>query len=152
MSTTRWVLIAVIIISASIYWKWETDRSKNRVATRNSINTDSGITESTSVASVELETIEDRKILGLEAAKRTNKYAGLFDSIGEVFHILNLVGGGLSILVVLLIPIDSTIKVVSILGLLVLMGLVYVQTSLIRGLASYFQMKANDHIIRNWDK
>lgn len=156
MSTTRWIIIVLIIAAATIYWIWETERGK-----KSALNIDPNASIATGDASEvappatgpeDFVSIEQIQSLGIEAANRTKKYAGLFETIGAIFQALNLVGGSLLAVIILFIPANASVKLISILGVLILMGLAYVQTSLIRGLASYFQMKANDHIIRNWKK
>lgn len=87
---------------------------------------------------------------GIEAAKRTKNYATLFETIGKVLQALNFVGALLLIFAVFIIPSSSLMKFIYLIGVLILWGVSYVQTALIRGLASYFQMKASDHIVRNW--
>jgi len=140
MSITRWILIVIIITSASIYWIWETNREEGR--------------EKKEIISPEYkaETLEDRKNLGFKSAKRTDKYANLFEKIGAVLQFINIIAGIIMIVAVLIVPLNWGIMAVSTVGILVLVGIAYVQTSLIRGLASYFQMKANDYIVRNWEE
>jgi hypothetical protein len=87
---------------------------------------------------------------GIEAAKRTKSYATLFETIGKVLQALNFVGALLLIFIVFFIPSSSLMKLIYLLGVLIFWGVSYIQTALIRGLASYFQMKASDHLIRNW--
>jgi len=89
---------------------------------------------------------------GNAAALRTKNYATLFETIGKFLQFLNIVAVVLLIIVVLIISTSSALKILYVIGIFTVWGVSYVQTCLIRGLASYFQMKASDHIIRNWAK
>jgi hypothetical protein len=98
------------------------------------------------------ETVEQQKEIGNAAAHRTVKYASLFENIGNVMQILNLIGACVLIAAGFFITGPGWVKFIYWVAVLILWAFSYVQTSLIRGLASYFQMKASDHIIRHWQK
>jgi hypothetical protein len=86
---------------------------------------------------------------GNAAALRTKSYATLFENIGKVIQALNLIAVIILSLAVLFIPTTSLMKFVYWVVILIAWGISYVQTALIRGVASYFQMKASDHLIRH---
>jgi hypothetical protein len=98
------------------------------------------------------ETIEQQNVIGNAAAQRTVKYASLFESIGYVLQILCAVSACLLLFVGFFISGPVWVKLVYWVAIVIFWAFSYAQTSLIRGLASYFQMKASDHIIRHWQK
>ena len=98
------------------------------------------------------ETVEQQISIGNEAAHRTVKYASLFEKIGNLLQILNVIGACVLLAAGFFIPGPGWGKLIYWVIVLILWAFSYVQTSLIRGLASYFQMKASDHIIRHWQK
>lgn len=85
---------------------------------------------------------------GRDAAERVNRYGTLFEKIGSVLQVLNTVG---AVLLVIFLVVARPSGAYFFLGLLVI-GLIwclsYLQTSLIRGLASYFQMRSIDFLER----
>ena len=85
---------------------------------------------------------------GKDAAERVNRYGTLFEKIGSVLQVLNTVG---AILLVIFLIVARPSGVYFFLGLLVI-GLIwcisYLQTSFIRGLASYFQIRSIDYLER----
>lgn len=93
----------------------------------------------------------DHVAVGLEAANRTERYATLFEKIGSVVQSLNTIGACLLLVVGFFLTGAFWVKVIYWIAILILWGFSYVQTAFIRGLASYFQMKASDHIIRYKD-
>jgi hypothetical protein len=97
-------------------------------------------------------TLSDQIKIGEEAAKRTIKFASLFESIGKVLQTLNVVSVVILFFIGFFIPDPAWLKFAFWAAVLIIWAFSYVQTSLIRGLASYFQMKASDHLIRNWKK
>jgi hypothetical protein len=97
-------------------------------------------------------TLSDQIKIGDEAAKRTIRYASLFETIGKVIQTLNVIAVVILFFVGFFIPDPAWLKFAYWAAVLVLWAISYVQTSLIRGLASYFQMKASDYLIRNWKK
>lgn len=98
------------------------------------------------------ETVEQQINIGNEAAHRTVKYASLFENIGNLLQILNVIGACVLLAAGFFIPGPGWGKLIYWVIVLILWAFSYVQTSLIRGLASYFQMKASDHLIRHWKK
>lgn len=98
------------------------------------------------------DSLDQQKKIGKAAAFRTIKFATLFENIGKVLQILNVFGACILIAVGIFISGSGWIRFGYWIGVLILWAFSYVQTSLIRGLASYFQMKASDHLIRNWKK
>ena len=97
-------------------------------------------------------TLSDQIKIGEEAAKRTIKFASLFESIGKVLQTLNVVSVVILFFIGFFIQDPAWLKFAYWAAVLIIWAFSYVQTSLIRGLASYFQMKASDHLIRNWKK
>ncbi len=88
---------------------------------------------------------------GAEAATRVQRYATLFEKIGSYAQVLNLVAALL--LVVILVSagfsgLPSEYIPLGFIGIGVIWAIGYIQTSLIRGLASYFQMRSIDFIER----
>jgi hypothetical protein len=85
---------------------------------------------------------------GKDAAERVTRYGTLFEKIGSVLQVLNTVG---AILLVIFLLVAQPSGAYFFLGLLVI-GLIwcisYLQTSFIRGLASYFQMRSADYLER----
>jgi len=85
---------------------------------------------------------------GKDAAERVNRYGTLFEKIGSVLQVLNTVG---AVLLIIFLMVARPSGAYFFLGLL-LIGLIwcvsYLQTSLIRGLASYFQMRSIDYLER----
>lgn len=97
-------------------------------------------------------TLNDYEKRGTEAANRTLKFASLFESIGKMLQVLNLVALIILFLVGFFIAEPGWLKFAFWGILIVAWAISYVQTSFIRGLSSYFQMKANDYIITHWKK
>lgn len=95
-------------------------------------------------------TIAEQILLGESATKRTLKYATLFENIGSVMQVLNTIGAIILFFVGFFISGPGWMKIVFWVAILIIWAYSYVQTSLMRGLASYFQMRASDHIIRHW--
>jgi hypothetical protein len=93
----------------------------------------------------------DIKILteskGFRAASRVMRYATLWDRIGNIFNILNIVGAIiLGLMIIFLSGFEMKFKILSLFGLAILLGITYLQISLIRGIASYFQMRSMDYL------
>ena len=95
-------------------------------------------------------TREDHIKVGDEAARRTIKYASLFETIGKVLKVLNIVSVILLFFIGFFIPGSGWVKFGYWVAIVIIWIFSYIQTSLIRGLASYFQMKASGHLVRNW--
>ena len=156
MSLTHWIIVAAIVIAFAIYWVWESKRENpvKQEARR-------GESEESALPQVEFKvrkeevisrTLEEQKQTGNAAALRTEKYSTLFDNIGNVMQIVNTVAAVILIVPGFFIPGPGWYKALYWLGIGILWAIAYVQTALIRGLSSYFQMKASDHIIRNWQR
>jgi hypothetical protein len=155
MSLTRWIIVIGLVIAFAIYWVWE---SKRENLAKN--NFQSNESEEPALPRVDVEvrkevhvrkTLVEQKKIGNEAALRTERYSTLFDNIGNVMQIVNTVAAGILIVPGFFIPGSGWIKAAYWLVIGILWALAYVQTALIRGLSSYFQMKASDYIIRNWE-
>jgi hypothetical protein len=154
MSPTRWIIVFGVLIAFAIYWVWESKREN--LAKHESRSEES---EESALPQVDAEvrkedyvgrTLVEQKKTGNEAALRTERYSTLFDNIGNVMQIVNTVAACILIVPGFFIPGSGWIKAAYWLAIGILWAIAYVQTALIRGLSSYFQMKASDYIIRNW--
>jgi hypothetical protein len=85
---------------------------------------------------------------GTDAAERVNRYGTLFEKIGSVLQILNTIGAVLLVIFLLVARPGSTYFFLGLLVIGLLWCISYLQTSLIRGLASYFQMRSLDYLER----
>jgi len=85
---------------------------------------------------------------GIEAAFRVKKYGTLWDQIGTVINVLNSVGAVILFILLLVSGLDGTMILLGIVLIAVLWGLSYLQISIIKGLASYFQMRSADYLER----
>ena len=85
---------------------------------------------------------------GIAAALRVKKYGSLWDQIGSVINILNSVGAGILFILLLVSGLEGKIILLGIVVIAVLWGLSYLQISIIKGLASYFQMRSADYLER----
>jgi hypothetical protein len=93
----------------------------------------------------EIRVLEESK--GSQAASRVMRYATLWDRIGNIFNILNIVSAViLGWLIIFLSGFEMKFKILSLFGLAILLGISYLQISLIRGIASYFQMRSMDYL------
>lgn len=97
-------------------------------------------------------TKDDEVQMGLAASIRTQRYATLFENVGTFFQYFAAVIFAISLVLVLIAEIEGLSKLAGVISICVLWAFTYLQTSLIRGLASYFQMRASDFNIRNWQK
>ena len=86
--------------------------------------------------------------VGTAAAERVFRYGTLFEKIGSILQILNSIG---ALMLVIFLLFARPGGAYFFLGLLVI-GLIwcisYLQTSFMRGLASYFQMRSIDFVER----
>lgn len=90
---------------------------------------------------------------GPRAASRVYKYGSLFESVGSVLHILNLIALVIIwISYILLVDNEMWIDALAFLAISFLAFLAYLQTSFIRGIASYFQMKASQYFENEAEK
>jgi len=86
--------------------------------------------------------------VGNAAAKRVNYYGTLFDKIGSILNVLNSIGAGVLLILLFFLDLQGLYVLLGILVIAVLWGFSYLQTSIIRGLASYFQMRSADYLER----
>jgi hypothetical protein len=85
---------------------------------------------------------------GVQAAIRVKKYGTLWDKIGSVVNVLNSVGAGILLILLLVSGLEGKIILLGVVVIAVLWGLSYLQISIIKGLASYFQMRSADYLER----
>lgn len=85
---------------------------------------------------------------GSEAAQRVFRYGTLFEKIGSALQWLNAFAAVIIIVVILIVDSPSTIKILGILFVALIWALGFLQTSFVRGLASYFQMRSADYLER----
>ena len=81
-----------------------------------------------------------------EAAKRTLKYATLFEDIGRFSQLLNSIGAVILIIVGFFLGLTTGYKLLYWLVILIYWWISYLNTSLLRGVSSYFQMRASAHL------
>ena len=86
------------------------------------------------------------KISSKDAARRTLKYATLFEDIGRFNQYFNTFIAVIAEIYIVVSKFETTFKLITFAGILILWWIFYIQTSLIRGIASYFQMKASAHL------
>lgn len=86
--------------------------------------------------------------VGTAAAKRVKYYGTLFDKIGSILNILNSIGAGILFILLFFLDLQGLYVFLGLLVIGVLWGFSYLQTSIIRGLASYFQMRSADYLER----
>jgi hypothetical protein len=86
--------------------------------------------------------------LGVQAALRVRKYGTLWDQIGSVINILNTIGAGILFIFLLISGLDGKIILLGLVAIILLWGLSYLQISIVKGLASYFQMRSADYLER----
>ena len=85
---------------------------------------------------------------GIEAALRVKKYGTLWDQIGTVINVLNSIGAVILFILLFVSRLDGTMILLGIVAIAILWGLSYLQISIIKGLASYFQMRSADYLER----
>ena len=81
-----------------------------------------------------------------DAARRTLKYASLFEDIGRFNQYFNAIAAIVLAAFIIFGEFEFILKLLYLFILLILWWISYIQTSLIRGVASYFQMKASAHL------
>ena len=89
--------------------------------------------------------------IGAEAATRVSRYATLFEKIGTIVQVLNSVAALLLVIILLsagFSGLPGEYIPLGLIGIGVFWTIGYVQTSFIRGLASYFQMRSIDFVER----
>ena len=89
---------------------------------------------------------------GIEAALRVKKYGTLWDQVGSIINILNSVGAGALIIFLFISGLGGKLILLGIVFIAVLWGISYLQISIIKGLASYFQMRSADYLERKNNK
>ena len=90
--------------------------------------------------------------IGTAAAKRVKYYGTLFDKIGSILNVLNSIGAGVLLILLFFLDLQGLYVLLGILVIAVLWGFSYLQTSIIRGLASYFQMRSAEYLEKNAKK
>lgn len=85
---------------------------------------------------------------GSDAALRVFRYGTLFEKIGSTLQWLNVSAAIIIIVVVLVVDSPASIKILGILFVGLIWALGFLQTSFVRGLASYFQMRSADYLER----
>ena len=83
---------------------------------------------------------------GQNAALRVFRFGMLFERVGSILQVLNAVSSIVLVFIVLSLEISSSMKLLGIFVIPILWGLGFLQTSLIRGLASYFQMRSSEYL------
>lgn len=137
--------------SRVLTWEWSTNFRDSKPV-ENDDDEDESIPAAVLNTVQKSATLSDQIKTGDEAAQRTIRYASLFESIGKVMQALNVIGVVILFFIGFFIPEPVWLKFAFWGAILILWAFSYVQTSLIRGLSSYFQMKASDHLIRHWKK
>ena len=92
---------------------------------------------------VTIETNQDR---GIEAANRVMRYGTLWDKIGNILNILNIIGFFILLIFVSFSGFEIKYRLLGLLILVIFLGVSYLQISIIRGVASYFQMRSADYL------
>lgn len=95
------------------------------------------------------ESLPDYFEIGVAAARRAAKYSKLFDRIGNILRIINNLASVVLLVISFFLDFSTAMRALFITIVFVVWGLGYIQMALIRGLASYFQMKASDFLIRH---
>ena len=98
----------------------------------------------------EVRSPKSNKDLGKEAANRVRQYGTLFENIGSVLQIINTIASVILCLVILIAqPRPVYLVFLCLIAIGILWCISFLQTSLIRGLASYFQMRSFDYLQRS---
>ena len=87
--------------------------------------------------------------IGFEAAERTQKYATLFENIGNVLQLLNAIAAVILLIAGLFFSGPGIMKFIYWVVILIIWAFSYLQTALIRGIASYFQMRVSDYFLQH---
>ena len=85
---------------------------------------------------------------GTDAAERVFRYGTLFEKIGSVLQIINSVAAVLLVIFLLFARLEGAYFFLGLLVIGLIWCISYLQTSFIRGLASYFQMRSADYVER----
>jgi hypothetical protein len=89
---------------------------------------------------------------GRDAAERVSRYGTLFEKIGSVLQVLNTIGAVLLVIFLIVARPEGSYFFLGLLFIGLLWCISYLQTSIIRGLASYFQMRSTDYLERRSSK
>ena len=92
------------------------------------------------------DTIESNQDRGTEAANRVMQYGTLWDKIGNVLNILNIISFFILLIFVSFSSFELKYRLGGLLILVIVLGVSYLQISIIRGVASYFQMRSADYL------
>lgn len=90
--------------------------------------------------------------LGLDAATRVRRYGTLFEKIGLILQTLNTIAALILVIFLFTLKLEGRFVLLGLLVIAILWGLSYLQTALIRGLASYFQMRSADYFEKRANK
>jgi len=85
---------------------------------------------------------------GESAALKVKNFGQLFDKIGAIASIVNNVFPGVAVLILMATEAEGEMYIFAVFLLPIFWGLGYLQIVAIRGLASYFQMRAIDFLER----
>lgn len=88
---------------------------------------------------------------GHDSAIRVFKFGTLFEKIGSILQFLNAFAALVIVAIILFVDNPTSLKLIGILFVGLVWGLGFLQTSLIRGLASYFQMRSSEYLEKNND-
>jgi hypothetical protein len=91
-------------------------------------------------------TLERALESGTDSATRVFRYGNLFEQIGKALQWINAVAAIVIALVIVVLDAPTSYKLLGILFLGLIWALGFLQTSFVRGLASYFQMRASDYL------
>ena len=83
---------------------------------------------------------------GDDAALRVFQYGTLFENVGKVLQYLNAVAAGFLGLFILFIDLTLLNTLLGLILLALFWAFTFLLTSLVRGLASYFQMKSSAYL------
>jgi len=89
---------------------------------------------------------------GHDSAIRVFRFGTLFEKIGSILQFLNAFAAIVIVAIVLFVDNPTSLKLIGILFVGLVWGLGFLQTSLIRGLASYFQMRSSEYLEKSVDK
>jgi hypothetical protein len=89
---------------------------------------------------------------GQDSAIRVFRFGTLFEKIGSILQFLNAFAAIVIAAIILFVDNPTSLKLIGILFVGLVWGLGFLQTSLIRGLASYFQMRSSEYLEESVDK
>ena len=88
----------------------------------------------------------DYRQLGIESAKRVFKYGTLFEKIAEFLQVFNTIVSVFLFLAGFFLTELGSLKLIYWVAILLLWFFGYLQVALVRGITSYFQMKACNYL------